>query len=151
MPLSRFVSVENDVPAPCSQEHYLSLKENTIEFIKFLTTHLSTAGINVINCDDDADSTSAKSAIMSAKKNEGPVLVVSEDTDVAVMLLHHWEDNMSDIFIRQERSRKTCLGVGKAEAGLQGLKENLLFVHAMSGCDTTSFIFEVGKGVFRKN
>ena len=84
-----FVSVENNVPAPYSQEHYLSLKENKIEFIKFLTTHLSTAGINVINCDDDADSTIAKSAITSAKKKKGPVLVVSDDTDVAMVLLHH--------------------------------------------------------------
>ena len=139
MPLSRFVAIANDVPAPYSQEHYLSLKENKIGFIKLLTTHLSTAGINVINCDDDADSTIAQSAIMGAKKKEGPVLVVSDDTDVAVMLLHHWEESMSDIFIRQERSRKTC--VEKAQAGLQGMEEYLLFVHAMSGCDTLHTYF----------
>ena len=75
------------------------LKENKSEFVKFLSTSLRNAGIDVIECEADADCCIAKTVLFYAKQKEGPIAAVFEDTDIAVMLLHHWKERMKDIFV----------------------------------------------------
>ena len=144
VPLSRLVKIENSIRAPYSQDKYLTLKENKVAFIKYLSLHLTNAGVHVINCFGDADCTIVKTAMETARKNEGPVLVVADDTDIVVMLLYHWNFTMSDIFVQQQKSRRT-ISIRNTQPTIEDLKEHLLFVHAWSGCDTTCSIFGKGK------
>ena len=76
---------------------------------------------------------------------ESPVTVVVDDTDIAVMLLYHW--NEFDIFLLQERGKK-CWGMKECQSQVSGMKQHLLFVHAWSGCDSTSAILGKGKPSF---
>ena len=64
------------------------------------------------------------------------VVVVADDTDVTVMLLYHWNESMQDIYFHQGRGNKTW-SIKKA-SGIIAKREHLLFVHAWSGCDTSS-------------
>lgn len=48
--------------------------------------HLQEAGIFIINCPDDAKSTIAETALENAHKNLEPVVVVTDGTDITVML-----------------------------------------------------------------
>ena len=79
------------------------------------------------------------------------VNVVADDTDVLVLLIYHWKQYMADIYFLSEakKSQKKGLRVWKicdlvTKAG-KVLASNLLFIHAWSGCDTTSATFGQGK------
>ena len=77
------------------------------------------------------------------------MIVVADDTDVAIMLLHHWKRDLSDIFFLQERDKKIW-SISKALNSIVDIKEHLLFIHAWSGCDSTSSILGKGKPSFLK-
>ena len=88
--------------------------------------------------------------------NNIPVTVVADDTDVLVMLVHHFRPEMADICMLSEIIRKrtphTAVTPVRAVRDAIGhaAADQLLVIHALSGCDTTSALFSHGKaGVFR--
>ena len=85
-----------------------------------------------------------ETALEIAQKNLGPVTVVADDTDIVVMLVHHWQENMSEVYFLQERWSKAW-SVKHASSRNEIIKEHLLFLHSWSGCDTTSAVFGKGK------
>ena len=114
---------------------------------------LRNAGIDVIECPEDADCMIAKSTLSSAQTNEGPTAVVVDDTDVIVMLMHHWNDSMDDVVVVQQNSRRSW-SIKTNKPSVNEFQPYLLFLHAWSGCDTTSSTFGKGKSnvlkAFRK-
>ena len=68
----------------------------------------------------------------------------ADDTDIVVMLVHHWQENMSEVYFLQERWSKAW-SVKHASSRNEIIKEHLLFLHSWSGCDTTSAVFGKGK------
>ena len=93
----------------------------------------------------DADTMIVTCALQYASQND--VNVVADDTDVLVLLMYHWKPNMADVYSLSE-VRKNML-VWKirdlvTKAG-QVITSHFLFLHAWSGCDTTSAIFGHGK------
>ena len=91
----------------------------------------------------DADSKIASTTLELAKKNQ--VVVVADDPDVAVMLLHHWEEDLKDIFFM---SGNKCWSIKDAQRRLGDIKDHLLFIDAWSECDSTSAAFGKGKPTF---
>lgn len=77
--------------------------------------------------------------------------VVADDTDVLVLLIYHWKQDMADIYFQSEakKSRKKGLIAWKIRDLVSKTGEvvttHLLFIHAWSGCDTTSATFGQGK------
>ena len=53
----------------------------------------------MVTCRDDADTEIVRLAVGRAKESAFPVVVAADDTDVAVMLLYHWQEGMKDIFL----------------------------------------------------
>jgi len=84
-------------------------------------------------------------------------VIVGDDTDLLILLCYHAPtDNVHDIYFRPERktSVKTlprCWNINLTKQIL-GTKicENILFAHALLGCDTTSRVFGIGKGIVLK-
>ena len=75
------------------------------------------------------------------------VNVVVDDTDVFVLLMHHWKQNMADIYFFSAAGKKLKIwriGDLVGQAGPM-VTAHLLFLHAWSGCDTTSATFGQGK------
>ena len=144
IPQSCNVTIHADNQVPFTQDRFLSNIQNKAGLIEFLSQHLQEAGFCIINCPGDADSTVVTTALEAARKNSGPVTVVADDTDIAVMLVHHWKDNMADVYFLQERWSKVW-SVKDASSRNKVIKEHLLFLHAWSGCDTTSSVFGKGK------
>jgi len=82
------------------------------------------------------------------------VNVVTEDTDILVLLMHHWKDGMADVYFRSESNKKQSkiwrIHDLVTKAG-NLVTSNLLFIHAWSGCDTTSAAYGHGKtSLFKK-
>ena len=97
-------------------------------------------GFYIINCLGDADSTIVAISLETARESSVPVIVVADDTGIAVMLVHHWEDTMADVYFLQERWSKAW-SVKDASSINKVIKEHLLFLYACSGWDTTLSVF----------
>ena len=114
-----------------------------------LTQYLKDGQI-VHNSTGDADTMIVKCALEFAiRRNE--VNVVADDTDVLILLIYHWKPSMADIYFHSEakKSQKKGLVVFKisdlsSNIG-QVITANILFLHAWSGCDTTSATYGHGK------
>ena len=75
------------------------------------------------------------------------VVGVADDTDIAVMLLYHWREELGDIIFYPERKQKGW-SIKQAAKRIVDLREHVLFVHAWSGCDTVSAPYGKGKPSF---
>ena len=71
--------------------------------------------------------------------------VFADDTDISVLLLHHWHVGLYDITVTSRRSNKSWSIKECKEALPAHIQQIVLFLHAFTGCDTTSAIFGVGK------
>ncbi|KAG1670492.1 Sulfotransferase family cytosolic 2B member 1 [Nymphon striatum] len=139
------IIITEDNEVPYTKERFLSNSHNKTQLISFLADHLTLDGQAVHICRGDADTKIVSTALEVA--NDSTTIVVADDTDVAVMLLYHWNENISDVFFLQERGKK-CWSIRKAQLEVLDFKEHLLFIHAWSGCDSTSAIFGKGKSSF---
>jgi hypothetical protein len=83
-----------------------------------------------VNCTGDADSPIVKTALKAAQRYPGPVTVVADDTAIIeVMLVHHWRENMSNVFFLQQLEIK--LGVlRKLVPEIESLKNICFFLHS---------------------
>ena len=123
---SRDVNIIEDNETPYSKELFLSNTHNKTQLISNLSNYLREDDQIVYTCTGDADTEIVFTALDLAKIS--PVCVVVDDTDVAVMLLYHWREEMSEIYFLQERGKKSW----KISENQQDFidKESLLFVHA---------------------
>ena len=103
----------------------------------------------------DADVLIVQTTIASAQTKD--TILVGDDTDLLV-LLHHADIDSNDIFVSPENTKTSkasktkkvwCIKQCKALLGSK-LCEHLLFMHAILGCDTTSHLFGLGKGIVVK-
>ena len=99
-----------------------------MELIKLMTPELIAVGNTVEQSADDAGTMIVSAALESALIRK-TVTVFGNDTDLIIILLHHWNEEMANILVL----RVTVL-------------QHLLFIHAFGGCDTTSAIHDKGKG-----
>ncbi len=74
--------------------------------------------------------------------------MVADDTDVLILLMYHWRESMADVYFLPEPKKKgllvwrVCDLITKAGSLVTS---HILFIHAWSGCDTTSATFGHGK------
>jgi len=80
------------------QESFLANPANKSQFITLLGNQLSAAGHPVQYAAGDADTLIVSSALQIARQQK-PVTVVAEDTDVLLLPVHHLEASMADIFM----------------------------------------------------
>jgi hypothetical protein len=142
------VSLSHQVHA--NQSAFLANAANKSQFIKLLAERLEDDGHSIIQAPGDADTYIAKAAVDLATNNI-VATVVADDTDVLVLLVHHFKHNMADIYMLstcKSGKDQTCKLVSIRSVHLQigelAVKQ-LLVVHALSGCDTTSAPFGQGK------
>ena len=74
---------------------------------------------------------------------------MADDTDIAVMILYHWKEELGDIIFDQERQQKGS-SIKQAAERLGDLREDVLFGHAWSGCNTLLAPYGKGKPSFLK-
>lgn len=131
------------------KHEFLSNSENKQRFINLLTEKLQADGVEVHNAQGDADLLIVQTAVATSQKV--PTVVVGDDTDLIVLLCYHAKD--ADLYFMPEpkgasSSCRKYLDVRKARQVLgDSVTCNILFLHAILGCDTTSRIFGIGKAV----
>jgi hypothetical protein len=135
-----------------NQTMFLSNERNKQAFVNFLASLVKDSGYTVFEAPDDADTLIAKTAIDFARaKNTRSVTVIANDTDILVLLVYHFNTEMAEIFMMSrvfsKASWKTeLISIRQLRLSLGLTAANsLLAIHAISGCDTTSTLFEHGK------
>ena len=99
-------------------------------------------GLQVKFSKADADYDIAMTACDAAQTV--PVVVVGDDTDLLVLLLHHFDLGSHNPIYLQTSSKTISIPVLQTSLD-PTLSQSILFIHALSGCDTTSRPYGIGK------
>uniref|UniRef100_A0A8C4Q7P4 HTH OST-type domain-containing protein n=1 Tax=Eptatretus burgeri TaxID=7764 RepID=A0A8C4Q7P4_EPTBU len=127
------------------KDDFLSRSCNKQGLIDLVTEELQKKGCTVINASGDADVDIVKAAIKSSQHQS--TTLIGEDTDLLILLLYYCETNNRGLYFRSDKSTvPTVYDVSEMKQVLgSAMCSQLLFIHAFTGCDTTSCIFRVGK------
>lgn len=100
--------------------------------------------INVKQADDDADLLIVKTALELYDK---PPVIVAEDVDILVLITAHTPSNKKIYLLKPTRGTMSAslFSSDNSFRKYKFCKENILFLHALTGCDTTSCFYGKGK------
>ncbi|XP_044174300.1 uncharacterized protein LOC122947134 [Acropora millepora] len=101
---------------------------------------------------EEADNIIAQQAIMCAKQQPGAVSLIADDTDVFVLLIHHYQNEglTSAMFMTSPVQQRSTIDIKATVEKHQAIVPGLLASHALSGCDTVPTYFGIGKGTVLK-
>ncbi len=99
-------------------------------------------GIKVTHSTEDADYDIAITACTIALTM--PVVVVADDTDLLILLQHRFSPSNHETIYLQTSTKLIGISILKQELDPH-LSQSLFFIHAQSGCDTTSKPYGIGK------
>lgn len=120
---------------------FLANPRNKQKFLYFIGSELEKAGVDLHHSADDADYDIVSTACTIAKRTS--VAVVGDDTDLLVLLLHHLSPRHHVVFL-QTTSKVINIRILQDHLP-SSLTASLLFLHAITGCDTTSRPYSIGK------
>ncbi|KAG1678943.1 hypothetical protein GQR58_013119 [Nymphon striatum] len=149
------VEFTSDMVMKSKKDEFLSNKHNKQHFINTLSERLREAGCRTCHATGDADFLIAQTAVGCA--DSGETILVGDDTDLLVLFCYHVKDVSDNIFFRPEPKAGTkksprCWDIKALQRILgRNVCNYLLLAHAMLGCDTTSRVFGIGKGVAIKH
>ena len=137
------------------RDEFLSNNHNKQQIINILSNKLREIDVQSMQCEGDADVEIALAAVSSARNQQ--TTLIGEDTDLLILLLFHAPNDLPGkrLFFRSDKEIKSGnysydIGLCKKALGPE-LCELLLFLHAFTGCDTTSRINGIAKGQLFKN
>ena len=114
------------------QDKFFLSGENKSRFIDLLSEYLTRAGNDVVQCKSDADTEIVKCAL-DVSKTGRQFNVVADDTDVALLLLYHWKEEMADVSFTSERSKATFDNKSSLSGVILSQNSNKIdFVHPLS-------------------
>lgn len=105
--VGRHVAFDPDMILCETKEIFLANCENKQQFIHLLAEAFEANKFVTFHAKGDADCLIVAKALVSAK--ESATVVVGEDTDLLVLLLHHVEPTMHDVFFTSGSYKKTKL------------------------------------------
>lgn len=109
-------------------------------------------GIAVIQAVDDADVLIVQTALQKYSRNGPAVLVVAEDIDILVLITGLTPPDQKIYFLKVEKGHKSQrIFSSKSLDARPFIRDNILFLHAVTGTDTTSAFFRKGKKLVVEN
>lgn len=148
------VNFVGDMKLNLKKNTFLANTSNKQRFINMLSERLQANEIKTIHATGDADVLIVLTAAESALTK--PTVVIGEDTDLLVLLCHYAVTGSCKIFLTSEAKHNVKTPVKVWDIHLTKEKlgndicQNILFIHAVLGCDTTSRLYGIGKGVSLK-
>ena len=133
------------------KESFLANQKNKQRFISFLSETMKKHGVLTKHAEGDADVLIVQEAVNMAVSKV--TYVIAEDTDILVLLCHHMKPNSQALcMVSQKPNMKHPIwNIGEicSQLGEECCK-CFPFMHALCGCDTTSRLNNIGKGVVLK-
>ena len=138
-------SVEPGQKLGCKNQVFLANPENKQDFISMLSESLRRVGYNVLECERDADLEIVETSIDALRQK--PVVMIGDDTDLLVLSVFYTNEiQCNQKLFMMRPSSDTIIDIEKVVAGQPShVINNILTIHAMSGCDTKSALAGIGK------
>ena len=81
-------------------------------------------------------------------------IVFTEDTDIFILLLHFWNSDMGEMFMKANKKRNQIQNLVTIRKSAERLNpviiKNIMFIHAWRGWDSMLVIFNKGKTALMK-
>ena len=117
------------------KDDFLSNGANKQALIQLIKERMKQKGCDVIQAEGDADVEIVKAATcMSAFR---PTSLIGEDTDLVLLLFHTDVSKCTALYFRSNKVLK--------QVHCEAVCNDLLFLHAFTGCDSVSRVFGIGK------
>ena len=135
-----------------SKDVFLSNVANKPNFIDMLSHYMQLAGCLTEHAEEDADLLITQTAVQSAATKN--TVLVADATDLGILLCYYADPVGFDLFMQYSKrgttknSRIWDIKVTQSELGSD--IGNIMFIHAILGCDTTSRLCGIGKGLSLK-
>ena len=129
-----------------SKDVFLSNVANKQNFIDMSSHYLQLAGCLTEHAEEDADLLIAQTAVQSAATKN--TVLVADDTDLVILLCYYADPDGFELFMQfstrgtMKKNRIWDIKVTQNELGAD-ICNNVLFIHAILGCDTTSRLYMV--------
>ena len=136
----------DEMPVTMRQDRFLANGKNKARLINGLKVHLEQAGISTKEAAAVADTLIVQTAIELSQNKD--VVVVGTDTNLLILLIQLCqEDNRLYLFKHGSGTQPNKVyNIRQVQHSLTaGSCSNLFFLHAMTGCDTTSALYRQGK------
>ena len=132
------------------KDDFLLNLENKQRFLHLLADKMNAIGLEAKQAEGDADVLIAKTGL--EKSQAMPTAVIGEDTDLLILLIHYSNRDIPkfDLFFKSDKIvRNPRLWKLKNVITILGREvcNAILLIHAILGCDTTSRVFSLGKGL----
>ncbi|KAK3732581.1 hypothetical protein QZH41_004976 [Actinostola sp. cb2023] len=143
------VTFSEDMKVTTKKDLFLSNVKNKQRFIDMLSKFLKTNNCQTRHAVSDADLLIVKTSVESARARN--TILVGDDTDLLVLLCYYARSDGCDLYLRPEpkanSTKRRVFNMKKVKAQLgEDICNNILFIHAILGCDTTSRLYGIGKG-----
>ena len=127
------------------KDDFLSNGANKQALIQLIMERMKQKEYDVIQAEEDADVEIAKAVIsMSAFR---PTSLIGEDIDLLVLLLFHTDvSKCTALYFRSDKVKSYVYDIKVLKQVLgEAVCNELLFLHAFTGCDLVSRVFGIGK------
>ncbi|XP_068675446.1 uncharacterized protein [Montipora foliosa] len=147
------VTFTESMSVTLKKDNFLSNPKNKQRFLSMLSKALQNVGCITHHANGDADLLIVKTAVESARTST--TVLVGDDTDLLVLLCYHASNDGYDLYFRPEPkanargARVWHMKKVKDQLGEEVCRD-LLFLHAITGCDTISRLYGVGKATALK-
>ena len=128
-------------------------KQNFIDRLSYSLHAACLAGCLTEHVEEGADLLIAQTAMQSAATKN--TVLVADDTDLVILLCYYADPDGFDLFMQcstrgtTKKNRIWDIKVTQSELGAD-ICNNNLFIYAILGCDTTSRLYGLGKGLSLK-
>ena len=145
------VTVEFDLSMKLQtkKEVFLSNPKNKQRFINMLGTKLKSKGCVVHHARGDADVLIVDTAIAASSGKD--TVVIADDTDILALLIYNGQKARHSLWFQPNQKKDSkkgqrCWYISATSEHLGNLVcDNILFLHSILGCDTTSRLYGIGK------
>ena len=122
-----------------SGDLFFSNEGNKAQFILLLSRYLESDAQTVHNSIGDADTMIISCALQMGTEGSKEVIVVADDTNMLILLMHHWTENMADVYFLSEPKKSQNKGMQVwricdliAKAGTLVTSHFCLFMHGVA-------------------
>ncbi|KAL7286445.1 hypothetical protein TKK_0019393 [Trichogramma kaykai] len=126
-----------------SPDKFFSVTKNKVRLIRILSAKLIEKGFTTKIAEEDADVLIVESAIDHVNENHN-TWIVGQDIDLLVILVARAK-NLHNIYFLKQTKDGSANVYSNQSFKFPEIECILLFLHAFSGCDTTSAFFNQGK------
>ena len=128
----------------CNPIAFLHNKNNKYRLIEFISMDFQSNKFTVKQHTGDADTLIISTALLMEDEKKQPVVVVANDTDILVMLVCLSRSN-GNIQLLHSHNPIQLKNTQEIRCVNASVSDHLLFLHSMTGCDTTSALYMKGK------